>query len=169
MPDAQSLAQTFQKAGYFVARVGKLYHYGVPGQIGTDGLDDPPSWEQVVNPSGRDKDDEDKTHLHLNAERRRARRGSAARLSWLAADGTDEEQTDGKIADETIKLLEANKDKPFFLACGFFRPHTPYVAPKKYFEHVPAGQDRSCRRCRTATARRRRRRRSAAPSPSRRR
>jgi uncharacterized sulfatase len=135
VPDAQSLPQTFRKAGYTVARVGKIFHYGVPGQIGTEGLDDPLSWERTVNPRGRDKDDEDKIFSLIPGEKGPGRFG--ATLSWLAAEGTDEEQTDGKIALEVAKLLRQYADRPFFLACGFFRPHTPYVAPKGYFDRHP--------------------------------
>ena len=76
VPDAQSLPQTFRKAGYTVARVGKIFHYGVPGQIGTEGLDDPLSWERTVNPRGRDKDDEDRIFSLNPAEKGPGRFGA---------------------------------------------------------------------------------------------
>ena len=131
VPGAVTVSQQFMKNGWWAGRVGKIYHYNVPASIGTDGFDDPPSWQKTVNPKGRDKTDE---ALIFNAE---PHRKISAALSWLAADGEDEEQTDGMIATEAIKLMEQKKNEPFFIAAGFFRPHTPYAAPKKYFDLYP--------------------------------
>jgi choline-sulfatase len=132
LPDVQTLAQLFRRNGYTAARVGKIYHYNVPAAIGTDGHDDPASWEYRFNPRGRDKDDEPDIFSLIPGR-------FGGTLSWLAAEGTDAEQTDGIGAAEAVRLLGkyAREKTPFFLAVGFYRPHTPYVAPKKYFDMYP--------------------------------
>ena len=139
VPDVITMGQRFRQQGYQSVRIGKMFHYDNPSAIGTSGNDDIYSWDQTVNPYGRDKLEEYK----INTLSPRKYGGT---LSWLAADGDDNEQTDGIATSEAIKKLDdfAAKDIPFFLAVGFFRPHTPFVAPKKYFDlynreqiHIP--------------------------------
>ena len=133
LPNVVTLPQHFKQNGYFSGRVGKIFHQGVPSDIGRSGPDDPVSWTEVSNPRGRDKDAELEGRLvNLTPG---IGLGSAA--AHLADEGSDEEQTDGKVASETIRMLQANKDRPFFIAAGFYRPHVPEVAPKKYFELYP--------------------------------
>lgn len=132
VPNAKTISQMFRDNGYFATRIGKIYHYNVPKHIGTSGHDDPYSWDYTINPRGRDVEDEDQIFSLLPGN-------FGGTLSWLAADGDDDEQTDGIAATEAVKQLEAyaREDRPFYLAVGLYRPHTPYVAPKKYFDMYP--------------------------------
>lgn len=131
LPETVTIAQLFKENGYFSGRVGKIFHYGVPGDIGTDGSDDPASWNQKFNPIGIDKTDEHKVTNYT------PHRGLGSSLSFMATDAEDNEHTDGISANVAIQMMRQQKENPFFMAVGFYRPHTPYIAPKKYFDLYP--------------------------------
>jgi uncharacterized sulfatase len=48
-------------------------------------------------------------------------------------EGKDAEHTDGKVADEAIRLMAKHKNEPFFIAAGFYKPHCPWISPSKFF------------------------------------
>ena len=130
LPEVVTLPQLFMRNGYYVARVGKMYHYGNPGDIGTCGLDDRVSWMERFNPAGRDH-----TTLELDVINYTPKRGLGSAMAYYAdPTGTDVVHTDGKVADEVIGLMEKHKGQPFFIGAGFYKPHTPWITPRKYFD-----------------------------------
>ena len=135
IPAQVSLPQAFRLSGYFAARIGKLYHYNVPNSIGTNGHDDPGSWELELNPAGVDRLEEQPHIFSLTPGQ------FGGTLSWFASPKGDRYHTDGLMAEDAEWVLERcakRKDRPFFLAVGFYRPHTPYVAPRRpYFDWHP--------------------------------
>jgi Arylsulfatase A and related enzymes len=132
IPDVVTLGQLFQRNGYFSARVGKIFHYGVPSQIGTDGLDDKPSWNVALNPNGVDHTKEERLLTNYTPQR-----GLGSSISFYASQAKDDEHTDGIVANEVVRLLEERRKDRFFIAAGFYRPHVPWIAPSKYFDLYP--------------------------------
>ena len=131
LPDVVTLPQMFIKNEYYVARVGKMFHYGNPGDIGTNGLDDKVSWTERINPAGLDKTSLELDVINYTPERK----GLGAAMAFLAdKKGTDIQHTDGIVATEAIKLMTEHKNKPFFIAAGFYKPHCPWITPSKYFD-----------------------------------
>lgn len=135
VPNVTTLPQAFKNNGYWTGRVGKVYHYDVPGHIGQNGHDDPKSWHQVSNPVGIDK------ALGKEANVIATTTPLGATLSWLKVDSKDEDHTDGKVTIHALSMLKQHQktapDQPFFFSVGYFRPHTPFIAPSKYFDMYP--------------------------------
>lgn len=130
LPDVVTLPQMFMNNGYYVARVGKMFHYGNPGDIGTNGLDDKASWMDRINPAGLDKTSLELDVINYTPEKK----GLGSSMAYYSdKKGTDIQHTDGIVAAETIRLLKEHKDKPFFIAAGFYKPHCPWITPEKYF------------------------------------
>ncbi|HEX8503668.1 MAG TPA: sulfatase [Pyrinomonadaceae bacterium] len=144
-PDWVTLPQHFKNNGYATLRAGKIFH---------GGIDDQPSWTEggepvdpnIVNRGSnarpaptapaprveRDPDESEGDPPVQAADEGERRRKASDRIVVLEGDG--ETHGDYKTATRAIGYLERYRDRPFFLAVGFVKPHSPPTAPRKFFD-----------------------------------
>ncbi len=121
-PKASTLPETFRKSGYTTISNGKIFHN--PDDAAKR------SWSEVFINNGNNSESHDpETLLRLSKTKQRGRIYESPKVP-------DNAYPDGRIAEKTIADLQRLKQegKPFFLACGFLRPHMPFYAPKKYWD-----------------------------------
>ena len=67
-------------------------------------------------------------------------RRSGLPLSWRATTESPRMTPDGTTATRIVQLLAENRDKPFFIAAGFHKPHQPWVGPASFFAQHPVDE-----------------------------
>jgi uncharacterized sulfatase len=124
--DTVFLPEYFRGQGYYTAHVGKIYHTG-------DAYEDPQSWDLELRETGK--------HPPQAAviREQRVERPEKYYVEWNELNSDDAETADGVVARQSSEMLAklAKDARPFFLGVGFRRPHSPYAAPKKYFDMYP--------------------------------
>ena len=136
-PDAVTMNTHFRRNGYYTVSLGKVFHHPQDSSEG---------WSE---PAWRPKAPTYKSPGSLEAEEanKNKRNGKGRRPAVESADVGDNAYKDGRVARRAIRDLKRLKERgePFFLAVGFFKPHLPFVAPKKYWDlydrseiHLPA-------------------------------
>jgi iduronate 2-sulfatase len=120
VPNAVTIPQHFRQHGYFSQCIGKIYH---DPEWAQDSL----SWSapEILAITGR----AGKYALEINKNR-----GTEKAAAVEVADVPDNMYIDGKVGDAAVQFLKEKRDKPFFLAVGFRRPHLPFTPPKKYWD-----------------------------------
>lgn len=118
-PDIVTMPQYFKSQGYQTVAVGKIFDFRTVDK-GNDSL----SWSNKYD------------NFKHNSEIGKEYITSKERVSYEVVDVPDSLTADGEVVRRTIKHLRefAKEDKPFFMATGFYKPHLPFVAPKKYFD-----------------------------------
>lgn len=135
-----TMPQYFMKNGYEAISSGKIFHHARGKAAEPDAGSDPVSWNlqrkgKLGAPYPPKKD---KNPLKINFKIVK----SSFDFFPLTVDNkgnkvTTESTEDFKNADYIVKYLNKKHDKPFFAACGIYRPHLPLYAPKKYFDMYP--------------------------------
>lgn len=117
-----TMPHLFRQNGFYTMSLGKIFHR-------PDDHTDPNAWDEIYRYSP--------TELGKQGDERNMTNGVLKWCQWQAAEGEDEDQPDGQIAQKAVEFIKAKKEKPFFLAVGFHKPHDPFIAPKKYFDMYP--------------------------------
>jgi iduronate 2-sulfatase len=133
LPNEVTLPQHFKDNGYATGRVGKVYHVPDPKtkldvELGSALHRD----NEILSEAKASNDPDDKPRTKA--------KGDGYNRTYAASTRPAADFTDYAIADDAIATLEQFKAKPFFLAVGFIRPHTPFVAPKAFFEAIDKTQ-----------------------------
>jgi arylsulfatase A-like enzyme len=129
LPDAKLLPVLLREQGYTARGSGKLLHY----------FTDAGSWDDYY-PEAKT---ESPIPFTLYPKERpvslpRAGAWQYVETDWGALEATDEEYGgDSLVANYVSQQLAKRHDKPFFLACGIYRPHEPWFVPKQYFTPFP--------------------------------
>ena len=129
LPQAELLPRHFSRNGYWSAGSGKLLHYVIEPQSWDDyfpekAKDDP--FPRTFNPPNRP------VSLPVGGP------WQYADTDWAALDVTDEQYGGDWLVTKWIgEQLQRTHEKPFFLACGIYKPHEPWFVPEKYFEPFP--------------------------------
>jgi len=129
LPDAVILPKYFSDHGYWAGGSGKILHYFI----------DAPSWDEYF-PAKETEDPFPRTYYPKQRPVSLPRGGpwQYVETDWAALDVTDEQYGGDWLVSKWIgEQLSRKHDKPFFLACGIYRPHEPWFVPKKYFEMFP--------------------------------
>jgi len=134
-PNLITIPQLFKQNGYHTARVSKIFHMGIPGEIinGTAHADDPKSWDETYNIKAPEQNSKGKLERLSPAVK------SAGMSFNIVKIANDLQQADHLATNQAIKLLKNFKKQKtkFFLGVGFVRPHVPLVAPKELFNKYP--------------------------------
>lgn len=135
----ESFAHHFRRNGYHTVAIGKVTHY-VDGKVytyeqaGAGEKELPYSWDEQIGIS----DEWGTAWNGFFGYAGGLNRTEAQRqvYPFEAADGPDSMYPDGRIAEEAISQLRQlkGKDQPFLLAVGFYKPHLPFTAPRKYWD-----------------------------------
>ena len=142
-----TLPEAFRLSGITTARVSKIYHMRVPGDItnGVAGFDHPASWDTTFNALAPEWFTPGLAAHYTNEnlifdQNQHYNLGFGAAFYTVEASTTGLEQADAKSAAEAVQLLDTLQDERFFLAVGFVRPHVPLVAPAATYAQYDANQ-----------------------------